>query len=248
VPAEKRVAALARTLPGQFRIRHAEFPRYRSRHDEVTLGLYSVYHPSRQQAKAERRSAMPDLHNPMLASGSLPNEYQEVLSWKVTEKKSRVILAQSLALLSFFIFGIIFAMVAVSLGKVPVSGSFAFGLSEMGAVLVGFVLTLVVHELTHGVVMQLFGAKPTYGFLWKGMMLYATSPGYAYHRNNYIVITLAPFVCISTLVVLGMWFFAGTAWVALLGICGVVNASGAIGDIWMTMIVLRYAPTALYHG
>jgi len=204
----------------------------------------SVHNPSRQLANAERRSAMLDLHNPMLASGSLPNEYQEVLSWKVTENLSRVILAQALALLSFFISGVVFAVVAVSLGKLPLSSSFAFGLSEIGVVLVGVVLTLVVHELTHGVVMQLFGAKPTYGLLWKGMLLYATSPGYAYHRNNYIVIALAPFVGISTLVVLGMWFLAGTTWVVLLAICGVVNASGAIGDIWMTMIVLRYAPTA----
>jgi len=28
------------------------------------------------------------------------------------------------------------------------------------------------------------------------------------------------------------------------GICGALNAAGAIGDMWVTMIVLRYAPTA----
>jgi hypothetical protein len=66
-----------------------------------------------------------------------------------------------------------------------------------------------------------------------------------YHRNNYVVITLAPFVFLSILVVLGMWLLQGTLWVALLGICGIVNASGAIpGDMWITMIVLRYAATA----
>ncbi|MDZ4719198.1 MAG: DUF3267 domain-containing protein [Roseiflexaceae bacterium] len=183
-------------------------------------------------------------HNPMLPAGTLPSEYQEVLFWKVTANLRRVILAQALALVSFFIFGIMFGMIAVGLGKMSVSGSFTLGLNEIGATFVGFVLTLVVHELTHGIAMQLFGAKPIYGILWKGLMLYATSPGYAYHRNNYIVITLAPFVCISMLVIVGIWVCAGTAWVPLLAICGVVNASGAIGDMWMTMIVLRYAPTA----
>ena len=78
----------------------------------------------------------------------------------------------------------------------------------------------------------------------KGLMLYATSPGYAYKRNNYVVIALAPFVFISVLVVLGMLVLQGTAWVVLLAICGVVNASGAVGDMWITMIVLRYAATA----
>jgi hypothetical protein len=92
--------------------------------------------------------------------------------------------------------------------------------------------------------MQIFGAVPKYGIIWKGLMLYATSPGYAYRRNNYVVIALAPFVFVSALVVFGMWILQGTAWVALLGICGVVNASGAIGDIWMTLVVLRYAATA----
>ncbi len=63
-------------------------------------------------------------------------------------------------------------------------------------------------------------------------MLYATSPRYAYRRNNYGVISLAPFVFISVLVILGMWISQGTAWVALLAICGVINASGTVGDMW----------------
>jgi hypothetical protein len=92
--------------------------------------------------------------------------------------------------------------------------------------------------------MQTYGAKPKYGILWKGPMLYATSPGYAYRRNDYVVIALAPFVLISALVILGMWLLQGTLWVLLLGLCGIFNASGAIGDMWMTMIVLRYATPA----
>jgi len=111
-------------------------------------------------------------------------------------------------------------------------------------VLAAAILTFVLHELTHGLVMQMFGAKPKYGIMWQGM-LYATSPGYAYHRNSYIVIALAPFVFISILAVLGMWLLQGTLWVALLGICGSLNAAGAIGDMWITMIVFRYAATAL---
>jgi hypothetical protein len=187
---------------------------------------------------------MQKVSNPILTSGSLPNDYQEVLYWKVTEKRSRVITLQILVVLLFVIFGVIFFSLAVRLGKLPSEGEFGFGLSEISLVFVGILLTFVLHELTHGWVMRMFGARPKYGILWKGPMLYVTSPGYAYHRNNYIVILLAPFVFTSILVVLGMWLLQGTLWVAFLGICGIFNASGATGDMWITMIVLRYATTA----
>jgi hypothetical protein len=178
------------------------------------------------------------------ASGTLPDNYQEVLSWKLTGKPMRVIAMNILGVFLFVIFGWIFSWLAFSLGKLPSEGEIKLGLSEIGLVLAGAILTLALHELTHGLSMQMFGAKPKYGILWQGM-LYATSPGYAYRRNNYVVTALAPFVFLSALFVLGMWLLQGTLWVALLGICGAINAAGAIGDMWISMIVLRYAPTAL---
>ena len=187
---------------------------------------------------------MQTLNDTISASGALPENYQEVLSWKVTEKPMRVIALNIAGLILFVIFGMIFSSMAFGLGKIPSQGNFRIGLVEISLSIAGVVLTLVLHELTHGLTMQIFGASPTYGIIWKGLMLYATSPGYAYRRNNYVVIALAPFIFISVLVVLGMWILQGTAWVALFAICGVVNASGAVGDMWITTIVLRYATTA----
>lgn len=176
--------------------------------------------------------------------GTLPENYQEVLSWKVTGKPMRVVALNIVGVILFILFGMIFSSMAFKLGKMPSEGNFRLGLGEMGLAVAGIVVTFILHELTHGLAMQMFGAKPKYGIIWKGLMLYATSPGYAYRRNNYVVISLAPFVFISMLVILGMWILQGTAWVALLAICGIVNASGAVGDMWITMIVLRYAVTA----
>ena len=78
--------------------------------------------PTGQQATAEKRCAM-EIQTPTLLKEHYPTGYQEVLFWKVTENLSRVVFAQALALLSFFIFGILFTLVAVSLGKLPVTGS-----------------------------------------------------------------------------------------------------------------------------
>ncbi len=189
---------------------------------------------------------MSEIHKPIPASGTLPNNYQEVLSWKLPGKPMRVIAMSILGLILFVIFGLIFSRLAFSLGKLP--SEVKIGLSEIGAVLAavlaGGLLTIVLRELTHGLAMRMFGARPRYGILWKGPMFYATSPGYAYRRNNYVVTALAPFVFLSALFVLGMWLLQGTLWVALLGICGALNAAGAIGDMWITMIVLRYPATA----
>jgi len=187
---------------------------------------------------------MQTINDTIPASGALPDDYQEVLSWKVTGKPMRVIALNIFGILLFIIFGMVFSSIAIRVGKMPSEGSFRLGLGEMGLAVAGIVVTFVLHELTHGLTMQMFGASPKYGIIWKGLMLYATSPGYVYRRNDYVVIALAPFVFISTLVVLGIWLLQGTLWVALLGICGIVNASGAIGDMWITMIVLRYAATA----
>lgn len=183
-------------------------------------------------------------HEPLRVAGALPSAYQEVLYWKLSEKPSRMIFVQALALVGMFIFGLLFTSLAIGMGKLPLSGSFSLGLGQAGAMFTGIALTLVAHELTHGLAMWLFGATPTYGFLWRGMMLYATTPGYAYRRNSYLVVALAPLALISALVVLGLWLLPGWQWAALLVLCGVVNASGASGDLWMTRIALGYPAAA----
>lgn len=174
--------------------------------------------------------------------GALPGGYREVLYWRVTDKPVRVIVLQAVGVLLLLVFGVIFFNIAGSLGQMPTQGN--FGPAEIGLTLVAILLTFVLHEATHGLIMRGLGAKPQYGVMWKSAMLYATSPGFSYRRNNYIVISLAPLVVLSALVILGMWLMQGTLWVALLAVCGAFNASGAIGDVWISTIVLGYPPTA----
>ena len=173
--------------------------------------------------------------------GTLPKGYEEVLFYKIN-KPLRIIVLQIFSIPLVIVFGLIFLNVAIGLGKLR--SQVQIGLPEMILLVVGTLLTLVLHELTHGVVMRMFGAKPRYGVLWKQAMFYATTPGYAYRRNDYLLITLAPLSILSVLVILGIWLMQGTLWVALLGICGAINAAGAIGDLWIAIIVLRYTSTA----
>lgn len=174
--------------------------------------------------------------------GSLPDNYEEVLHWTIKENPGRLILLQILAIPLCILSALIFSRLAVSLGKLP--SALTFGLGGMGVVIAAILLTIVLHELAHGITMRRFGAQPRYGVLWKQGMFYATAPGFAFRRNDYIKIALAPLIILSLLAILGMWFLSGTFWVAALAIGGVINASGAIGDLWITWIVLRFPVTA----
>jgi hypothetical protein len=62
---------------------------------------------------------MAEMSNSVLASGALPKDYQEVFSWKVTEKPVRVIALNILGLLLFAIFGMLFSSLAINLGNLP---------------------------------------------------------------------------------------------------------------------------------
>jgi len=58
------------------------------------------------------------------ASGALPDDYQEVLSWKVTGKPMRVIALNIFGVILFVIFGMIFFSIAISVGKMSSEGNF----------------------------------------------------------------------------------------------------------------------------
>jgi hypothetical protein len=185
---------------------------------------------------------MPDKNVNIPAPGSLPEGYQEVLYWTIQENPRRMILLQILAVPLLLLSVAVFCGLAASLGTLP--SSLAFGPGGLIGVILSIVTTIVLHELAHGIAMQRFGAQPRYGALWKQAMFYATAPGYAFRRNDYVQIALAPLILLSILFILGMWFLSGTLWVIILAIAGIINATGAIGDLWITGIVLRYPDTA----
>lgn len=170
--------------------------------------------------------------------GKTPAGYEEVLHWSITQQASRIVIMNILSIPLAVIFGIVFLSFIRIFGKPPetlVVDPF------LPAVLIfGIAVVVVVHELAHGAAMLFFGAQPKYGVIWKGLMFYATAPGYAFQRNQYIVISLAPLVCLSTLAGLGIILQAGTSYVWLWAIWATINGSATIGDLWMTAIVFRY--------
>ncbi len=175
---------------------------------------------------------------------TLPADYREVRRFSVS--KGSVLI--TLNILSFF--------------PLIISGLLVFGLlmiyhAELDAPLVihalpddiprGIGITLIIlvlplHEWIHGLWIARYGHKARYGAKW--FVLFATSDNALFRRDEFIQIALAPLVLISAGGIASMVFLpVGLAeWVAL---AVTINAAGAIGDIWMTAIVMRYETHAL---
>jgi hypothetical protein len=176
-------------------------------------------------------------------AGEIPLNYNEVLYWKIDQKIGRLVGLNLLAFPLTILFGAGFYLFVLVFGR-PQEIHSQGSILVVTLLMISMLLFLLLHECVHGIGMRIYGARPKYGFLWKGLMFYATASGYAFRRNEYLVIALAPLISLSLLVCCGIWLLAGSQAVLLLAFCGMINGGGSIGDLWMSAIVLRYPAEA----
>jgi hypothetical protein len=156
---------------------------------------------------------------------------------KLEMTKEVVVTLFGMGTLSLFAFGFFFTALYMQF-----TGKVGFNY-ESGTILISvalFVGTMVLHELIHGAFMSKYGGKPSYGAGIAYLILpylYATTKT-VFTRNQFIMIAIAPLVVISLVGIGIMAAFPSIAhWMF---IPFVVNASGAVGDMWVTRNVLRY--------
>ena len=155
---------------------------------------------------------------------------------KLEMSKEVVVTLIGMGTLALFAFGFFFtALYTLFTGKVGFN--FTSGTILISVAL--FIGTLVLHELIHGVFISIYGGKPRYGagIAYILPYFYATTKT-VFLRNQFIVIAIAPLVLISLVGIGLMAAFPSIAhWIF---IPLVINASGAVGDLWVTRNVLRY--------
>jgi hypothetical protein len=171
--------------------------------------------------------------------GTVPPGYTEVLYWKLTENRARLILINLLSIPLALAAGVFFFWFAAQFGRLVDVGVLADGLAVLVLIL-AIAATLGLHELAHGLAMRAFGARPRYGVMPAALALYATAPGYAFTRNQYLVVIFAPLASLSLLAMLGMMVFPGAVAAYVLALCATANAMGAAGDVYMGWRVARY--------
>ncbi len=108
---------------------------------------------------------------------------------------------------------------------------------------VSYVLYIVLHELTHLIVMRI-SVKAKFNFGFNGWAAYAGSTGF-FDKAHYIAIALAPLVVwgivLSVLTVFfhtGIWFWV--IWALQIG-----NVAGASGDLFCTYKMITYPKNIL---
>lgn len=166
----------------------------------------------------------------------------EVLYWKLSGSWGRVFAVNFLGFL-LLVLTILLSFWWASLWH-PVGTTVAWTGVDALWLLGSLLLTVVLHEFMHGMAIRYFGGKPSYGFVWKGLMFYATASGHPFQRNDYIGVALAPLILGSLLgAILLALPLSGTV-VNIIALCAAINAAGAVGDLWISAVVLRYPQSA----
>src|SRR5437773_1108539 len=101
---------------------------------------------------------------------------------------------------------------------------------------VGYILILPIHEVVHALAFILWGGKPYFGTKLP-LALYCGAKNQLFHRNQYLVVGLAPLVVISLAAVIFTLVNPVMASYTLFASIG--NFSGAAGDVWSVMRLLR---------
>ncbi len=170
--------------------------------------------------------------------------------WKIGDLQGPKLLALQVAGVLLFVVSLVLGLMLRGLYQGTAEGSVTItGVSDLLFLFVGIVAVLVLHEAVHGILFRVFGGKVRFGAKLVGRAmpaLYATSD-VRMPRNQYIVVSLAPFVIISLgLLVVGIVADGdGTAVLALLLMAG--NSGGSVGDIMMAHMLRKHDPGTLFQ-
>ncbi|PJF26551.1 MAG: hypothetical protein CUN53_07410 [Phototrophicales bacterium] len=170
----------------------------------------------------------------------LPPDYSEVRSITLTESG----LLLRLNLLALLPMGAALALMIGWTAIIPSIGGADDGAPWWLNVILTLLIVLPLHELLHGVAIQITGHRPRYGIKLAQGVLYATADGAFFRWREYIFIALTPLVAITTLGMLLMPFIAD-GWRILIVMAVVLNAGGAIGDLWSVWMLRDFPEDTL---
>jgi len=106
----------------------------------------------------------------------------------------------------------------------------------LGSNILSYIVVLFLHEGIHALAFIFWGGKPYFGAKLP-VALFCGAKNQLFRRNQYLVVGLAPLVVITVVAVVFTLFYPALASYTLLGSIG--NFSGAAGDVWGVMKILR---------
>ncbi|WP_022796488.1 DUF3267 domain-containing protein [Bavariicoccus seileri] len=103
--------------------------------------------------------------------------------------------------------------------------------------LVAYVVSIICHELIHGLFFKIFHLEGKVKFGFKNGMAYATSPNSYYTKGQFAVIILAPFIVISTLLIISYYLTILSAIFFVL--LAALHAGSCVGDFYFIYLICR---------
>ncbi|MEQ8674923.1 MAG: DUF3267 domain-containing protein [Aggregatilineales bacterium] len=178
----------------------------------------------------------------------LPEDYREVRYLRLTEPQLLLWLnvLSFVLLVPFFFFMVWWTGLVQDIRGAQTSGEILWWVGWFGVLLV-----FPLHEWLHGVAIRWMGHRPRYGMKTFTVLivkvpyvLFATADNALFRRGEFVVIALAP-VMVITLVGMGVMLIAPYSLHTFIAIAVILNGGGAIGDLWMTLVVLRHPSDSL---
>lgn len=182
---------------------------------------------------------------------NLPQGYAEIDRWELSQATlwfGVIAAAFSLAalILTWLLAATFLAFVNGGAWELSVNGE-----ELLLALLLGLALTVVLHELFHGIGFQACGARPRFGFKpWTrlGPVFYASAPGSYLRRSEYLaaglapltVLTVALFGALALLPVDSVFSFTALVMAGL-------NVSGSVGDVFIVRKVLSHSAESYFE-
>ncbi len=121
-----------------------------------------------------------------------------------------------------------------------------FNVRHIPLMFVTILLTIIIHELIHGMTYKLLGYQVRYGVSLHLAAAYAGAFGQWQQRHHNIMVALAPLI-VMTLILIPL-LAASTQSIVLIAFTALLfNSSGAVGDLYLTWRLLRLPPTTLLY-
>lgn len=171
-----------------------------------------------------------------------PINLTEVGKFEIT--KETAIYITALLAVALFAFGFLFtALYAFFTGKTSLSGDFSIESGLIAGFI--FIFTIIFHESIHGFFIGVYGGTPRYGMgtVHKILPYLYTTTDTRFRRNQFIIISLSPLLVITLACIILMAAFPVFAQWMLIPL--IINSAGAVADLWMSLVSLRYPKNVL---
>jgi hypothetical protein len=186
----------------------------------------------------------------MKAVKTLPPSYAFHSEVDLSKNIKLALLLNIAGIASFLLYGWLFLFLSVLIRKIiPLAVAESVRPpSTLGTILetvAAFLLVLTLHEAVHGLFFFLITReRPIFGF--RGAFAYAAAPGWYILRNPYLVVGLSPWILITMGGLVAAIFVPNNILLPLLfGMT--INASGAIGDLYIVAWLLGQPKQALIN-